>query len=81
MTMIEIDRARTQDIACRRTPLTSWLRRLIAATMPHHEVSWQTLNERLLRDIGKSTADAELAKLQDRFGVTDITYSSRLPFD
>ena len=80
MTMIQIDCGRTQDIEHTHDSPTSLLHQLIVAMIPKIGVSWHTLNDRLLRDIGKSTAEAEVAKLRGSLGCTDVTYSGRLPF-
>jgi uncharacterized protein YjiS (DUF1127 family) len=42
------------------------LRRLSVAQAPQ----WRSLNDRLLRDIGASSADAEIARLKARMGVS-----------
>ena len=49
---------------------------------PARTMHWRSLNERLLRDIGKSPVDAEIARLQARLGAvasdTEQEASSRL---
>ena len=50
-----------------RASKSSWAR-------PAYDMHWRSLDERLLRDIGKSPVDAEIARLQARLGagVADI---------
>jgi hypothetical protein len=47
---------------------------------PAHDTHWRSLNERLLRDIGKSPIDAEIARLQARLGADAADIGQRAAY-
>ena len=76
MTMIQVESACIPSIRKQRAPVISTLRQFLAHLLPEDRARWDLLNERLLRDVGRTSLDAEISRLQDRWGVSDIGYSS-----
>jgi hypothetical protein len=74
MAFLPFERARISRPFTRELSLTAVLRKLLLRGRPTYVVPWYSLNERLLRDIGKSVVDAEIAKLQAQFGVSETAY-------
>jgi hypothetical protein len=72
MTVIQIEQRRISG-AFRQgvVQLTEIVGSLLALAQPSFGVPWYLLNEHLLRDIGKSPCERDIAKLQARFGISD----------
>jgi hypothetical protein len=73
MAMLQFERTRISRPVMREVSLASFLRGLLSRATPSHLKPWYSLNEQLLRDIGKSVVDAEIAKLQAH-GVSEISH-------
>ena len=71
MAVIQIEQRRTSGLFTQGVQLTAILDRLLALVQPSFDVPWYLLNEHLLRDIGKSPCEREVAKLQARFGISE----------
>ena len=85
MAMLQFEPTRISRPLLREVSLAAFLRRLLSRAKPSHVKPWYSLNEQLLRDIGKSAVDAEIAKLQEAHGVSEIfslgsPHSAVVPF-
>jgi len=78
MTMLQIDRSQASGAFGHPFALIATLQKMLASVSSSDE-TWHSLNEHLLRDIGRSSTDAEIARITAGLGASAWIFSSRTP--
>jgi hypothetical protein len=80
MTMVQIDRSRPSGaFGHQKLAVIATLRKMLASVSSSSGETWHSLNEHHLRDIGRSPADAEIARITAGLGVSAWSSSIRTP--
>jgi hypothetical protein len=79
MTMVQIDRSQPSGAFGHQLAVIATLRKMLASVSSSSGETWHGLNEHLLRDIGRSPTDAEIARITAGLGVSAWSSSIRTP--